>query len=386
MKLQKRLLWLGLLLSVVVLRAEPVRKGLPVFAGSNESLKNEVRNSITKALDWLEMKQEKDGFWSTMDQPGLTALPIMAIQGRPDKNGESASVSKGYAWLKTCAKPDGGIYRKELPSYNTSLSLTAFTLGNVAQEKEVIANARKFLIGLQTDTGEPGKLNSPLDGGIGYGIKKDPDLSNMVLALEALYYSKKVLDEKDLSTGPELNWQAAIRFIQNCQNLPSTNNAKWISLDPKDKGGFVYAPGRSMAGGETNAAGRVALRSYGTMSYAGLLSYIYADMKPEDARVKSVTEWVTANYTLEENPGMGKQGLYYYFHTLAKGLNLAGVDSLQTKDGKSVNWREDLALRLIDLQKADGSWENGAGRWFEKDPVLVTSYACIAMEILYRKL
>ena len=142
-----------------------------------------------------------------------------------------------------------------------------------------------------------------------------------------------------------------------------------------------------MAGGETNAAtGRVALRSYGSMSYAGLLSYVYADLKHDDPRVIAVVDWLRANYTLDENPAMGPQGLYYYLHTMAKALTQYGADTLATQGGQTVNWREQLALKLINLQKADGSWANDNGRWFEKDPALVTSYSLIALEMVYSKL
>src|SRR6185369_601865 len=99
----------------------------------------------------------------------------------------------------------------------------------------------------------------------------------------------------------------------------------------------------SMAGSQTNANGRVALRSYGSISYAGLLSYIYCDLKPDDARVRAVFDWLRKNYTLEENPRMGPQGLFFYFHTMSKALSLYGVDDLELADGKKVNWRHDLA-------------------------------------------
>jgi squalene-hopene/tetraprenyl-beta-curcumene cyclase len=139
--------------------------------------------------------------------------------------------------------------------------------------------------------------------------------------------------------------------------------------------------------GETNLpSGRVALRSYGSISYAGLLSYIYADLKPQDPRVAAVLNWLQTNYTLDENPGMGPQGLFYYFHTMAKALNLAGLDAVELRDGRKVNWREVLALKLIDLQQKDGSWANSNNRWWEKDPALVTSYAVISLEIISRKL
>ena len=184
-----------------------------------------------------------------------------------------------------------------------------------------------------------------------------------------------------------MNWEAAIHFLQSCQNLPGHNPEKWASDDPKNKGGFIYYPGHSMAGGVTNSAtGRVALRSYGSASYAGLLSYIYADIKRDDARVAAVLDWLRANYTLVENPGMGPQGYYYYVHLMTKGLTAAGVDELSTKDGTRVNWRRDVALRLMNLQKPDGSWMNDNARWWEKETPLTTSYSLIALELIWRGL
>jgi len=72
-----------------------------------------------------------------------------------------------------------------------------------------------------------------------------------------------------------------------------------VSSDPKDRGGFVYYPGHSMAGGVTNSqTGKVALRSYGSMSYGGLLSYIYAKVSRDDPRVVAVKDWLRSNYTI----------------------------------------------------------------------------------------
>ena len=122
------------------------------------------------------------------------------------------------------------------------------------------------------------------------------------------------------------------------------------------------------------------------MSYAGLQSYIYADLKPDDPRVVAVMSWLRANYTLDENPALGPQGLFYYYHTMAKALTVYGANVLDTPNGKSVNWREQLAFKLINLQKADGSWANDNGRWFERDPSLVTAYSLIALDLIYPKL
>jgi squalene-hopene/tetraprenyl-beta-curcumene cyclase len=80
---------------------------------------------------------------------------------------------------------------------------------------------------------------------------------------------------------------------------------------------------------------------------------------------------------------MGDDGRYYYYHMMAKALAAAQVKSIALADGTNIDWRQDLAKKLIDLQSSDGSWVNESGRWWEKDPVLVTSYAVLALEAIY---
>jgi squalene-hopene/tetraprenyl-beta-curcumene cyclase len=138
-----------------------------------------------------------------------------------------------------------------------------------------------------------------------------------------------------------------------------------------------------MAGAVTNSqTGRVALRSYGSMSYGGLLSFIYAQLSNEDPRVVAVKEWLRSNYTLVENPGMGQQGYFYYLYLLTKALTASGEDRLRLANGTEVRWQDEVALRLLTLQKADGSWVNSEPRWWETDSVLVTCYAVMALELL----
>ena len=138
-----------------------------------------------------------------------------------------------------------------------------------------------------------------------------------------------------------------------------------------------------MAGEEKLSGGKVALRSYGSMSYAGLLSFIYAKMDASDPRVAAARDWLGRNYTIKENPGMGPQGMFYYFHTMAKALTILEEDTLTLPDGRKVDWRDELAKRLFDLQDAKGFWVNANGRWWEKDPVLVTCYALLTLERIY---
>jgi squalene-hopene/tetraprenyl-beta-curcumene cyclase len=356
--------------------------------GPDVSLRQEIQRAIERGLAWLEQSQNTNGYWSTADHPALTALALIAFKGDPAgryRSAEPAWVQRAYAFILECRQPDGGIHRTNLANYNTALSLLALLAADKPAYTPAILQARRFLIGQQIDLGEKGKVDTVFDGGVGYGSKSEhSDMSNTLLALEALHYSRRLA--QDQPGAPDLNWPSAIHFLQNCQNLPGYNPQDWVSDDPKDKGGFVYFPGQSMAGARTNAAtGRVALRSYGSISYAGMLSYIYADLKREDPRVLAVYEWLRQNYTLEENPGLGAEGLFYYFHTMSKALTAYGAKALELGGGRQVNWRRELGLKLLNCQQRDGSWFNEQqGRWWEKDPALVTAYCVHALELIYR--
>lgn len=369
----------------------PARAPVPVAFGHDESLRHEVQRALDRGTAWLLANQNSNGWWTTPDHPAITALALVALNGEPSGKFAKApppSLQRGYAFLLASAKPDGGIYATNMANYNTSLSLLALATANRPEYDAVARKARAFIVGTQVDFGEKGRLDTPFDGGVGYGNKySHSDLNNTLIALEALYHSKRLVADTQLADAKDLDWAAAIRFLQHCQNLPGSNPEAWASGDATNKGGFIYYPGHSMAGGTTNSAtGRVALRSYGSASYAGLLSYIYADLKRDDARVTAVLDWLRANYTLEENPGMGPQGLYYYLHLLTKGLTAAQVQELETKDGKRVNWRREVALRLMNLQQKDGSWSNDNARWWEKETALSTSYSLIALELIWRGL
>lgn len=364
---------------------ELVERGAP-----DVSLRLEVKHVISRGLDWLRSQRSPEGVWSDPDQPAITALAVAALLGDPKRSPSDplpGLVKPSLDFLRRCAKPDGGIYVEDLATYNTAISLTTLILAGRPEDHDVILAARRFLIAQQQDYDVPGEADNSFDGGIGYGGSyTHSDLSNTHLALEALHLSRSVLDDQPREQQVDLNWEAAIAFVERCQNLPSHNKEPWASDDPENRGGFVYFPGDSKAGEKTLPGGKTALRSYGSMSYAGLLSYIYAELEKDDPRVEAVLEWLSAHYTVEENPGLNAQGLYYYYHTMSKALTAAGVDRLDTETQKDVDWRRTLCLKLFDLQSSDGSWSNETKRWREGDAVLVTAYALLALERIYRGL
>ncbi len=361
-----------------------IRRPMPDRPIRDVSFANEVERAINRGLSFLLSSQDEAGWWSTADHPAVTGLALSAFMGHPKdryRTKLTPGVEKGFKFIVDSAKPDGRIYRTALINYNTAICTLALAMAEEPAYTPLVQRSRKWLAGAQVDLGKKGELDSPFDGGVGYNDKYEhSDLNNTLTALETLYHTRSL----DPEGAEDIDWKAAIHFIQHCQNLPSHNSEPWVSKKPEDRGGFVYLPGESKAGDATDPnTGRTALRSYGSISYAGLLSYVYADLDKDDTRVTAVRQWLGDNYTLEENPAMGPQGYYYYLHLMSKALTLLKQDTLELKDGSHVDWRHDLAMRLINLQQTNGCWVNTNGRWWENDPNLVTAYSVMALEFLY---
>lgn len=354
------------------------------------SIKLEMKRAIERGNAYLKTQQDKDGFWREPKYPAYTALALTAAMRSPSYE-KAEYVNKGYAWLTQQQKDDGGIYGKGLGTYNTSTAIVALVSTGDKAHHPAILKARRFLINQQADWDTKGEADNKYDGGIGYGGSYNhSDMSNTYLAIEALRLSRNIAQDNAEGKQPELNWDAAIQFISRTQNLKATNDQPGIS----DDGSFNYFPGDSKAGHNTNPDGTKTLRGYGSMSYAGLLSMIYAELDEKDPRVVAVKKWAGENYSVKENPGMatkedpslGQQGLYYYYHAMAKALAAANVDKLPLKGGKKADWRKDIANELLTGQREDGSWINPNSRWWESDPVLVTAYAVLTLEQIYHSI
>lgn len=351
------------------------------------SIRQEIKQAVARGNNWLMNQQKPAGNWDDPELPAFTALALNALVRDPNFDRSAKfpeSVEKGFQWLLQQQKENGGIYNRGLSVYNTATAVTSLVASGRKDFEPAIVKARNHLINNQWDIGEKGVADNQNDGGIGYGSSDDhTDLSNTYLAIEAIALSKQVVQDGKYGEQPELNWDAALTFLSRCQNLEETNDQDWASNDPQVKGGFIYTPGDSKAENIVTADNKIALRSYGSMSYAGLLSMIYAKLSPEDPRVVAVTEWLSNNYTLTENPGMGQQGLYYYFQAMAKALTAANINELTLSDGKQVDWRKQLASKILSQQRENGSWVNDNGRFMESNAVLVTCYNLLALEQIY---
>lgn len=403
MKYMKRNYLVAALTAVLTMTFLPLGHGADKAKSGDKaediSLRKEVENAMHQTLTLLQEEQKPEGYWTSADFPGLTALVLRAMIETPvdtEKWLKSDSVTKGIAFLKSHAKEDGGIYNRGLYTYNTSICLMTLNAyyqaagkhgllekKELADLKQMMIDARNYVVRQQQFYAEDDlKIFS---GGIGYGDSdRHADLSNSVFALQALHETRHLVENAE--TPLRLNWEAAIEFLENTQNLPDVNKKEWASNHPEHRGGFVYAPGDSKAGTFESSDGKTVHRSYGSMSYAGLMSFIYAGVDKDDERVVAAVDWLKAHYSLEENPGMGQEGLYYYYHTMAKALDAWGQTDFSLKDGTKVNWSHNLARKLVTLHKHPGFWINENSRWMESDPYLVSAYSLQALNIIYTNL
>ncbi len=346
----------------------------------------EIDASLVRAARFL-LATGDGARWGAPGQPdvGMTAMVVGALQEvpRPRPKDIQLAIDDARAWIATHQKPDGSIHQGRLANYVTSASIMA--LAEEESYRERVLRARDWLIGLQADEGEGYSDGDLYYGGIGYGNDERPDLSNLQMSLEALVAAGT---DKDHPA-----FQKALQFMQRCQNRSESNDLeltrKGIVIKAGDDGGAGYAPGESKAGFVKLEDGSEVPRSYGSMTYALLKGLVFAGLQKEDPRVKACWEWLSKNYTLDVNPGFDAagdprapyQGLFYYFDTMAKALDVYGEDVIVDANGVKHDWRAELAGRLIAMQsKADGSWVNvNAERWWEGNPVLASAYAMQAL-------
>ena len=133
----------------------------------NASLKQELQLSFQRGLSFLKGKQNADGSWGEAEPVAFTAMVLASHLMAPDrKPGEALTpaLEKGYAFLMSNIKPDGGIYVKARANYNTALSLLALVLHpHPETHDKAILDARRYLVGRQMDLDEKGKADNPLD-------------------------------------------------------------------------------------------------------------------------------------------------------------------------------------------------------------------------------
>ncbi len=342
----------------------------------------EYERVVGKAVAFLRSTQAADGSWAKGRSPGITGLVVTGAMGTGQVGNKDPMIEKGVKYIEGLINPKAGHIagkdpRVQLQNYVTSVNVLALTSVNRDSYKAVVGDASKFLKQLQWDEGEGKTPKDDFYGGAGYDSKSRPDLSNTQMFLDALVEAGVPRDDPA--------FKRAALFVTRCQNFKmgeEGNDQPWA--DKINDGSFLYSPA---AGGATKVQDAPnpdgGLPGYGSMTYAGIKSLIYCGVSKDDPRIVQAYAWIRKNYTLTSNPGMPKQrsqwGLYYYYHTMAKCLDVMGVDIIEDAAGVPHDWRKEMVAELAKRQRPDGSWVNEQDKWMEGDPEVTTAYALMAL-------
>ncbi len=374
---------------------------LPLFLGVlsalSSGLASDPKEALEKGTAWLLKGQNPDGGFGPFGDDkflrlkntsdvGITAFALHAIaKGLPQgKKASTPGLGRAVEFVLSRQQPDGGFYDPRDPTlqnYKTCVVLLALSAIDRVKHSEAISKAQEFIKKQQFTEEDGYKPDENLGyGGIGYGSKQRPDLSNTQFGVEAL-------GESGLSGSDEL-WKKAVMFIARSRNAKSVDPIlRDLKIGTTGDGGYRYAPDETRGPEEKLEDGTSVFSSYGSMTYAALKSLLYANVKKDDPMVQDAFAWISRYFSVQENPGMatkqnpraGQQGLFYYYHTMAKALSIYGQTTIRDEKGIEHNWARELGEHLAGLQAQDGSWRNTSERWMEEIPVLATSYAIVAL-------
>ncbi len=354
-----------------------------------------MKSAIDKGLRYLRQGQSAEGPWIVEGHadPGITALAVSAFLHSPRQysSEDGPFIRKPLEYLASLAKDNGAIYSRGLANYVTCVAVLALESSGEAEYEPLLAKARGFLLTVQADEGEGLSPSDRFYGGAGYGANDSRSyLSNVSYWIEGVRATGVKSDHESI--------RKALQFINRCQNHSETNTGTWKDEDSGNvyvagnDGGATYYPGGSSAGYEELEGGKRVARSYGSMTYAMLKCYLFAGVERDDPRFQAAVKWIGENFDVDKHPGFESdddpdaayQGIFFYYHSMARALDLLGEETIVDADGTPRSWRAELARKVLSMQREDGSWVNERNeRWWEGVPLLATSYALLTLEICY---
>ncbi len=230
-----------------------------------------IEASIAKGAKFLLANQQADGHFSDAQMPALTALPLWALSGCGDTSETVVEAKKKAAkFVLGTQRDDGGFYVPKpgrggsgLGNYNTSVCLSALFDSKLAPTAPLL-KAREYVASSQL-TGD-----DTMAGGFGYdkiSRRRYADLSNTSYALSAMAKTASLEEFREGGKRVDLDWDKALAFVENL-----------MKKEGPDAGGAAYNDRTPQGGTETNAQGKVALRAYGAMTYAAVLSMCSAKL------------------------------------------------------------------------------------------------------------
>jgi squalene-hopene/tetraprenyl-beta-curcumene cyclase len=368
----------------------------PSGVGPDADLAARIEAAQAKGRAFLLSQQGEGGaFGDTQSEvPGNVSYTAMAVSALVAASpagpaADDAAIRSALTFLSGFKQEDGSIVDDpRITNYCTSAAVAALAAARVPEFAKLQAEAAGYLRAsqIQADAGDVSYGGFPYKQHLG----QSADASNALMATSAL-------DADGLPADSPV--RARVRaFATRLQNHSESNTAeieievdgqKRVVVAGVDGGGF-YRVGESKAGMVKRSDGRWELRSYGSMTYAVLKLLLFAGVDADDARIQALVRWIASNWTVERNPGFegaddpqkaGQQGYFYYLYSVAHALaayerQMKAPLVVKDADGRTHDWRSEVARALLARQAADGSWRNEAStRWEEGSRTLATAFA-----------
>lgn len=290
----------------------------------------EVNLAIDRGVAWLLESQHLDGSWDYNGdpRPGHTALVAYTLI----KSGLS---HEHHAVRRVMVHLEGEYPDK---TYDVALMILALSAHDPKAHEQRIQDLVDQL------------LEWPVPGGFGYPGGAG-DLSNTQYAALGLWAASKA--------GARVPQRAWFELIQATLGYRTPG------------GGFAYRQGDDRATGSMTAAGVAVLAICGDR--LGLSSRVSdrRRAKKVDDGIAGGLEWMADNFSVQENPKVGRGHLAYYLYGLERVGALVGVDRIGDHD-----WYAEGASFLVRGQSAAGHWARSVGGG--------TVQACFALLFLRR--
>lgn len=374
-------------------------------------LRKRILESYARAADKLTSQQDKDGAWvmdagrgQKVPSVAYTGLITAALADAPaELKGKYAdAVAKGCAYMVSKQNQDGSFGEGPgggfLKTYTSACALMALSLADREKHRDAIGNARGYLKNHQV------KEEGVDRGGSGYGDEepKADGIKKGIANLSTTGFTAEGMHRSGLPKDDEY-WKLVVEYVRRCQNSSEVNkDAAFVAklkergLSVGDDGGLFYAanPDPSVhKAGTTKVVDKEVIVSYGSMTYHGIKTYLYAGLAKDSPEVKAAMDWVRKNWSVEVHPGFPfdaarrnqLRGLFYYYNTMGRAMEAYGENPFKTVDGKEHNWAAELGEQLLKMEQ-QGTWVNENGAWFESDPTLVTSYVLNTFNAVCRNL
>ena len=375
-------------------------------SSTNLQIRRDVYKAIDKGIGYLTLQQSSNGCWfdpAGSPSVGMTALAVIALHkfnlintedgNRANKGSFNGNIDRAVLFLLKYVDKDGLLSQPNqfYSGYEVPLVLKVLLeVDNRKYKKEIEILKRQILLTQLTENykwqgAERMDRTNWRYGSWNYNESPqiDPDISVHIFNLDSL----RLVGTDDVKGAIE---RASV-FLRRCQNLKSENDLQ----NSLNDGGFKHAPFLGKAGTVDLDNGEVGILSYGSVTCDGLLGLIYVgagrDYKPFQAGI----EWLKENYALDRNPGMGKDTkdekqlkeernvcLFYYYRSLAKLFDALNEDTFVDKKGTKHSWANELAERIIYLQRQDGSWCNSSTTMWEGYPPLATVFNLDSLQTL----